>query len=59
MPAYLFLMWTLPLHTTPAPGKAKNHGTFFWATTKAGARSDLILDVTADNLNKAPVKRQA
>lgn len=60
MPANLFLMWILPLANSrkaTVNGMAQLSGSFFWATTKAGKRSDLVSETRADNLNAAPSKR--
>ncbi|TCK98977.1 hypothetical protein BXY66_4040 [Shimia isoporae] len=60
MPAHLFLMWTLPIAAQPSKavnGTANPTGSFFWATTKAGQRADLISETKADNDNKSPLKR--
>lgn len=56
----LFLMWTLPhtaAQTQTVNGTPVVSGSFFWATTSAGARSDLMVETTAVNLNQAPEKR--
>ncbi len=60
MPANLFLMWILPLGRSKKAtmnGLPELTGSFFWATTKAGERSDLLMETRPDNENCMPNKR--
>ncbi|KPA21488.1 hypothetical protein shim_21930 [Shimia sp. SK013] len=60
MPKHLLLMWTLPhVSAQLATGKIaeQTEGAFFWATTQAALRPDLMSQSTPDNLNRVPSPR--